>query len=184
MYPGALGPCALANLLDGIKCSRVYVARLHANDRPCINGWKRIGTHPTLRIDGHAYNSLAPESDEGQSFLHARMDFFAYHDCERRCAKQTLRLNIPTRTGQQRMARGGKRREVRGSRTGDKPASAFRGQVEYLSQPAQGDIFESRIDRRGDDQAGVLIPGGRQPIGCNRHGQRTTDHEAEEAAAG
>ena len=49
----------------------------------------------------------------------------------------------------------------------------LRGQAEQILQPGAGDLLDDRGRRATGIQRGVLIPGGGEPIRCQRRGQRS-----------
>ena len=55
---------------------------------------------------------------------------------------------------------------------------------ENLQEPAECDLLQVGGAGRGAVEAGILIPGGGEPVGRERDGQRATDDKAEEAPAG
>ena len=82
------------------------------------------------------------------------------------------------------MACGCQAGEVRHGRAGHESDAGRERQSKDVARPCERDIFEDRGDGRHHSKAGVLVPGGRQPVGGQRGGQRTTNDEAEIAAAG
>ena len=63
------------------------------------------------------------------------------------------------------------------------PAGHAVGQAEQLAQPGERHLLHHRRARPGGDEARVLVPGRRQPVGRERRRQRAADHEAEVASA-
>src|SRR6185312_5635385 len=111
------------------------------------DGRECVDAHPTLCIDGHAYHSLAPETNQRERFLHARMHFITGHYGERWSSKQSVRFNIPVRSSQQCVSRGGETRDVGRRSTCDEPARALCGQMENVLDPTQGDVLECGVGR-------------------------------------
>ena len=64
-----------------------------------------------------------------------------------------------------------------------KPNEACTGQAEQLDQPRAGDLLDHGGRRAADVEAGVLVPGGRKPVGSERGRHRPADHEPEVAPA-
>src|SRR3984893_344522 len=112
------------------------------------------------------------------------MHLVADHEPERRCSKQPLRFNIPPNATKQCVSRGGERCKVRRCRTGDKPASAFHGQMKKILEPAQRDGLERGVGGRGDEKPGVLVPRGCKPVCRHRDWKRPANHESEKSSAG
>jgi hypothetical protein len=54
---------------------------------------------------------------------------------------------------------------------------------EHTIEPAACHFLGDRGRRRGEGEAGVLIPGGGEPVRGEGHGDRAADHEAEAAPA-
>ncbi len=112
------------------------------------------------------------------------MDLRTDNDGDRRRAEEPIRLDIPPRAVEQRVAGGDEGGEVRHRRAGDEAAAAAGGQVEHIAQPIQRDLLQRGADGRHDGEGAVLIPRTRQPIGGERGGQRPAGDEAEIPPAG
>ena len=65
----------------------------------------------------------------------------------------------------------------------DDPERGVLGQAEQLLQPGAGDLLDDARGRRRKHQAGVLIPGGREPVGRDRRRKAPAHDEAEEPPA-
>src|ERR1700674_1745247 len=137
MYPGTVRVRALADLWDGIEGAAVHIACLHAHNRALVDVWRGVEAPPPLRVDGNTHNPVAAKSDERKCFLHAGMHFFADHDRELRCSKQSMCFNVPAGSSQECMPCGRQCGKVRRRRTGDKPARALLRQMENILYPPQ-----------------------------------------------
>src|ERR1700686_3330375 len=82
------------------------------------------------------------------------------------------------------MARGGQRGEVRHLASGHESETGVAGKIEELEQPLACDLFDHRHRGRRHEDAAVLIPRRRQPIGSNGDRQRAADHKSEVAWPG
>ena len=82
------------------------------------------------------------------------------------------------------MSCGGEGHHVRRLAAGDERDRDAGRQAEQLREPGASDLLDDRRRRAGDVDAGVLVPGRRQPVGRQRGRNATADDEAEVAAAG
>ena len=73
--------------------------------------------------------------------------------------------------------------EVRHLTAGDESERGGLGQAEQLLQPGAGDLLDDACRGHRERLSGVLIPGGREPVGGDRRRNRPADDEAEEASA-
>src|SRR5436853_139332 len=147
MHPGTLVPGAPADPGDRIEGTGVHIAGLHAHDGALGDRRKLLEPHPSLGIAGHAHHPLAPKTSHRQGLLHTRVDLLAHHDGDRRCAEETLGLDIPAGALQQGVPRGRERTEVGGRGTGHETAGTLRGQMEEPLHPIERNLLEPGVDR-------------------------------------
>ncbi len=105
-------------------------------------------------------------------------------DRDGRRALEPMPLNVPAGAIEHAVAGGGERGEVGHGRAGHEPDARRRGQVEQLDEPGGGDLFGDGRCRRQHVQAGVLVPGARQPVGPDRRRDAAADDEPEITRAG
>ena len=87
------------------------------------------------------------------------MDFIAHHHINRRRAKESVALHVPSLTLQQGMPRSENCREVRHGGAVDDAASATWGQTEHVGGPAERHLLQQSTWSRANAHARVLIPG-------------------------
>ena len=102
----------------------------------------------------------------------------------RRSALKTPRFHVPARIAQDRVPCRRQAREVRHLAARDNPHAAIGRQAQQVAHPAGSDLVRDRQRRRRLVDARVLVPRRRQPVGRDRHRQRTPDHEPEVARTG
>ena len=77
------------------------------------------------------------------------------------------------------VARGGERGRVGHLRAGHERERRSRGSPSRSASQAPADLLDDGRGRAGDVQPGVLVPGRGQPVGGERRGHGTADHEPE-----
>ena len=82
------------------------------------------------------------------------------------------------------LACGGERRDVRHLAAGDERVRHATGKLEQLAQPLARNLLDDRGRGRRREQAGVLVPRRRHPVGSERSRQRAAEHEPEPPSAG
>ena len=107
------------------------------------------------------------------------MRLLAREHADRRRADQALLLDVPPDLGQDVVAGGGHRRRMRHLRARHERERPDVRQAQEVGDPGACDLFHDRRRRAGDVETGILVPGGRQPVGGERRRYRTADHEAE-----
>ena len=155
--PFVRGQC----LRQRIRRMRPWSSAVDANDLP-----RSDAEHAQRADDGHVH-------------------FVADDHAQARRALQAVGLDVPAGATQHLVARGRERREVRHMAAGHEADADVRGQPEQLER-ASAPATSSTTDagRRHDVEAGVLVPGRREPVG--RHGgrQRAAGDEPEIARSG
>jgi hypothetical protein len=123
-----------------------------------------------------------PEHPAGDADGDVRL--LAREHAQRRGAGKAVRLDVPPDVAQDRVSRRSQAGEVRHLASGDEADAAAGRQPEQLAHPPGGHLLGDRERRGGRVAAGVLIPGGGQPVGGDRDRQGAADDEAEIARAG
>ena len=103
-------------------------------------------------------------------------------DADARRALEPVPREVPARPREHPVPRRRQGRHVRHLAAGHEAGRDAVGQPEQLPQPLERDLLDDAGTRRRSDQAGVLIPGRREPVGGDGSRQRAADDEAEEAA--
>src|SRR5882757_1197280 len=178
MHPCARILGALANLLRRIKRPRIHIPCLNTNHAPRRNLGQLLQTHPPLRVRRHARHAIFSKSHHAQRLLHRRVILLAHNHLNRRRAKHSIALHIPSFARQQRRPRRRQSTKICGRRARHKSAVAFRRQSQRVANPPQYDVFKLRRHRRHHAQRHVLIPGTRQPIRRHRRRQRPSNHKS------
>ena len=111
------------------------------------------------------------------------MHLAADEDANRRRAGQAVAVDVPAGFGEHVLAGGRERGDVRHLAAGHERERCAVGDAEQLLQPRARDLLDDRCRWTGYVQAGVLIPGGGEPVGGERSRDRAADHEAEVATA-
>ena len=112
------------------------------------------------------------------------MGLVADDNGDRRRTDESILLDVPASPLEYGVASGGDRREIRHRRPGHEAEAGALGQPERVDQPARGHLLDDRRRRRQRVEAGVLVPGARQPIGREGRGHATADDKPEVARPG
>ncbi len=107
-----------------------------------------------------------------------------YEHANRWSAAEAVALDVPARMLEHRMPRSREARDVCHLTTRDEGERRRRGKSEELLQPLACHLFDDSRCRSADDQARILIPGAREPVGRQRSRKRAADDEAEVASSG
>ena len=173
--------------LERIERAGVHVAGLRADDRRCIRGAdrrrERLRTHPSLFVRSHAHQLTRTDAEHSQGANHRHVHFVADDNAQLRRILQSVGFDVPARPPEKLMSSRGERREVRHVAAGHEGNARVSGQAEQIDEPSPGDLFDDRCRRRHHKKRRVLVPGGRQPLGGHRGGQRAASHESEIARA-
>jgi hypothetical protein len=143
---------------------------------------QRSGQHPSLVVGGDGRRCAEPEQPQRPVDGHVPLRADEHADLRR--AREAVTADVPGDLVEHVPPRGGEAGHVRDLRARDEADRRFAGQTEQLEQPVAGDLLDHRGRRPADIEAGVLVPGGGEPVGSQCCRQRAADHEAEVAAAG
>ena len=182
VHPSSRPVNPVSDLPDRIESARVDIAGLGTDNGRPVKRREAIRDHPALSVDRAPQQASPPESQHGQRFHDRRVKFLAHHHGDLGCPAQTIVLDVPAHPLEDRMPGGRQGREIRHRGPGDKAAGRFRRQMEQIQQPLEGDLLRHG-GRRRQVAAGVLVPGGRQPVRGHRDRQGPADDEAKEPRA-
>ena len=184
--PGFGGLASVRDRCKRIDRAGVDVARLGADDRGRLRCLERLlqrfGAHPALTVHWDELETGGSEPEQPERTIDRDVSLGAGEDADPRGADESVTSDIPSRAGQDVLARSRKRSRVRALGAGDEPARDTVGQAEQLDEPPRGDLLDGCGSRRGDDREAVLIPRGREPVRRHRRRQRASDHETEIAS--
>ena len=136
--------------------------------------------HAALVVGRDPLGTRPPQADIPQRAQQRNVDIGPDDDPDRRRPHEPGLLHVPADPAQDRVPGGREGGEV-GHRRATREADARLGrEPEQLYEPARSDLLDDGRRGGGDIRPDVLVPGRRQPIGCQpgRHG--ATDHEPEE----
>ena len=122
------------------------------------------------------------QAQQAQRTLDRAVPLVPRHDADRRRADEPLLLDVPALPGQDRVAGCGQTGHVRHLAARHEREARGPGQAQQLEQPAAAHLLDDRRGRRHRVHAGVLVPGGREPVGGERRRDGAADHPAEEPA--
>jgi hypothetical protein len=172
---------------DRVDGTGVDVARLSAHDhRPALRGQcaaQRVHPHSALVVGLDHDDRVGAEAEEPERPVDGVVPVGAREDAERWRAGETAFLDVPAGAAQHLVPGGGERGEVGHLRAGDEPDGRVPRQAEEVEQPAAGDLLDRGGGRAHRVEAGVLVPGGGEPVGGERGGRDAADHETEVPAA-
>ena len=117
-------------------------------------------------------------ADEGSVF------FGAGEDADGGGAGEAFVFDVPAVAGEDSVARGGEGGDVGHLGSGNEGEAGRGGEVEDFFEPSAGGLFDDGGCGGAGVEAGILIPGGGEPVGSERGGERTADDPAEETASG
>ena len=137
--------------------------------------------HAALAVDGEDDLLLAADSEQAERAADRHVPLLADDDAKRRRPARPRSGRSHPR-GVDALPRRGKAGDVRHLAAGHEGERRLRRQAEQLEHPAPRDRLERRRRRGRLGKAGVLVPGGDEPVGRERGGQRAADHEPEVAA--
>ena len=189
VHPGAVAMRDFAGRLKRIEQPRVQLAGLQQHDGWCARRgrecrFERDAIDPAIVVIRHILDGVGAEADETHRAQHRLVPVLCCQHAQSGRAREALLLDIPLPLAQQLVAGGSKRRRMRHLRAGDERERCRRRDAEQIFEPRPADIFDDRFSGRGDIRRRILIPGGRQPIGGQRHRQRPADHPTEKARIG
>ena len=168
--------------IERIGGACVHVAGLGADDRGRRDRRQCVRAHPALGVGGNGEHAHAAEPEEPERLDERGMGFRPHDHGDRRRAEQPLRLDVPSRARQHRVARSRQPGEVGDRGACDERASGLLRQAEQLDHPGERHLLERRRPWRDVPERCVLIPRARQPVRGHRDRQRPADHESEEPA--
>lgn len=142
-----------------------------------------LWAHSTLVIHRHRHGRLGAEPEEAQSAIDGHMALPTDEDADTRSAAEPVALDIPTCPLEHGVPSSSEARDMCHLTAGHEGKRGRRGEPEKLLEPLAGDLLDDGSCGPADDEAGVLIPGARQPVRRERGGQRAADDEPEVAAA-
>jgi hypothetical protein len=104
-------------------------------------------------------------------------------DPDRRRAAQAVALDVPAGRGEEVVPRRRQAGEVGHLAAGDDPEGGVLRQAEQVLEPASRHLLDDARGRRRQQEARVLVPDGRQPVGCDPRREGAAHDEAEEPTA-
>jgi hypothetical protein len=171
----------VGNRVEGIERTGVDLTGLCADDRRLVADAQMLGEQPPLVVCGEDVGGRA-KAEHAQRSVDRAVPLLTHDGADRRRAVQTALLDVPACLGEHVMASRGEGGEARHLAAGHEPERGVLGQAEQLDEPCACDVLDDRCGRAADIQAGVLIPRRRKPVGSERRGHGTADHEPEVAA--
>ncbi len=161
----------------------VHLAELGAHDRrPAAGGElgaQRVDEQPPLAVGGNLADAARAEPDEPERAAERPVPLRAGEHADRRRTDEPVALDVVADRAEDVVARGGERGRVRELASGHERERRVRRDPEQVLQPAAGDLLDDRRRGRRQREPGVLIPRRGEPVGGERSGQRTPDHEPE-----
>ena len=171
----------IGDLVEGIECSGVHLARLRADDRRPVSFRQRrtqsLGVQPSLPVGGHDLGQA--EAEQAERTVDRDVALRADEHANARCSGETVPPDIPAHALEHAEARGSKRRDASHLGAGDETERGVLRQPEQIAHPLAHHLFDDGRRRAAHVEARVLIPGGGQPVRGERRGQATADDEAE-----
>ena len=168
--------------LDVVARAGVHLADLRADDRRALVEPEVVDDHSSLVVGAddlgcaHAEQSKRPVDRD--------VTLGADDDAHRRRAVETAVCELPAERVQHVLTRGCECRDVRHLAAGHERVRHAPGKLEQLAQPLACNLLDDRCRRRRCEQAGVLVPRRRHPVGGERSRQRAAEHEPEPPSAG
>ena len=123
------------------------------------------------------------EAEQPQRPVDGHVPLLADDHADGRRPGEAVAVHIPADPVEHVEARRGKPRHVRHLGARDEADGRLAGQPEQLDEPFPGHLLDHRRRRAAGVEAGVLVPGGGEPVGRQGRGNGAADHEAEVAAA-
>src|SRR5262245_2486669 len=116
-------PCALlvrpgAEVCGGVERASVDVAGLDADNCWILELWKVLGADASLSVHWQAQHTLVAEACHAQAAHQRRVRLIADDDGDGRRAEETVGLDIPAYSFQDRVTRCKQRGEIRRCRAG------------------------------------------------------------------
>ena len=173
------------DLFERVEGAGVDLARLRADDRRRVVRLQRVaeGTciHPSLVVGGDRRRSAEPE--QAERAVDRDVPLVAHEHAHARAAGEAVSGDVPACALEHPETRRRERGHAAHLRAGHEADRRVRRQSEQLAHPLAHDLFDHGRGRPAHVQAGVLVPGGREPVGPERCGQAAADDEPEIAAA-
>ena len=184
------GPCVRTergDLLERVEGTGVHLACLGTDDGRTARAAKclvqRGNLHAALPVDLEADRASVPEPEQPERPVDRDVALSAGEDRDGRRPGETVRLHVPADALEHGVASRGETRHVCHLAPGDEGERRGRRDPEQLLEPLARDLLDDRRRRAADDEARVLIPRRRQPVGREGGRERPADDEAEVAPA-
>ena len=178
----------VGDLAHRVEGAGVDVADLRADDRrpfePGERGAQRVRPHAALAVGGDADDAPAAEAEHAQRGQDGDVRLVPDHDVHRGSTGESVLLHVPVRALEHRVAASGEAGEIRHLPARHEADAGGRRQREQVEQPARRHFLDDRRRRPAGVEAGILVPGRRQPVGGEGRGQAAADDEAEVAGPG
>ncbi len=187
VQPGALVAAERRDLVERVERARVHLAGLRADDGRARDPAKRVRqpveAHTALGVDVDPDCRRGPEPQQAQRAVDRHVALSARHHGDRRGACEPALLDVPARPLENGMTRCGEARHVRELAARDERERRRPGDAEQVLEPLARNLLDHGGRRTADDEACVLVPRRREPVGRERGRQRSSDHEPEVAPA-
>ncbi len=174
--PGARRPRECRDLGHRIHGARVHLADLRADHRRAVTAGKRrlhrIRAHSTLVIHRHRHGRRGTEPEKAQRAIHRHMALPADEHADGRRTAQPIALDIPAGALEHRVPSGREAGHMGHLTTRHEGERGRRRKPEQLLEPLTRHLLDHGGGRAGDDEARVLVPGARQPVGRQRGRKR------------
>ena len=186
VQPRAVLVRGVGDVGEWIERAGVHLTRLCTDDRRAVaqRRRERVGAHRSLIVGRDPDRPPRAQAGVAQRDEERRVDLIADQDLDRRRSREPVGLDIPAGPREHGVAGGGEPGEVGHRRPGREPDGRAGGQPERLQHPALGDRLDRRRRGRARAREPVLVPGGGQPVGRQRGGQRAAGDEPEVARPG
>jgi hypothetical protein len=178
-------PAGGRDLGQRVESAGVHLTGLGADDggtrRPLERVRQRVDPHAALVV--RCDRLRRAEAEQSQRPVDRHVPFLADEDANPWPSRQAFPADVPTGVVENVPARRRETGHVGNLGARDEPDRRLAREAEKLEQPVPRHLLDDRGRRPGGVEAGVLVPGGREPVRRERRGQAASDHEPEVAPA-
>ncbi len=183
VQPGSAGRGHVGDVTESVESTGVDLPGLTDDDRRPLMGRERLaqcaGIEDTLVVGSDVGDVAFTEAEIPQRRKVRRVGRVTDEYPDVRRPLQSVTTEIVAGAGQHLAPGRGKTDKRSHGRPGGESDRAFFGQFQQFQKPAARDLLGDGCGGRSLIDAGVLPPGGRQPIGGNSHGMRAAHHPGE-----